>query len=303
MGRLAIDLACAFKVGTARGETSQLSAHGISRGEFFRSFGDSFDSLVLRKIADFKKSAAEFEAMDLRRLRTSDEPKMRWVDGTPENSFHVFGLRQLFPEARFIHIVRDVDSVVTSLLHFKSVAGFDLIQDELHAYDYWLRAIDFCVRSERTFGTKIVLRLRFRDLIGEPDKTLRTCLEFLDEPYSAACLDPLQKKINSSKVPVDLPPQPNPDNVALIAKARRVSADLLAGLPASNSDEQATGQSLDTDFAERVEFYAQLEAERDGVIEKLLRIRGEKEDLAAALRAADEELTRLRALFERSFPP
>ena len=302
MGKLAIDLACGFNVGSARGETSQLSAHGISRDEFFRSFGDSFDSLVRRKIEEFKKSAAEFEAIDLRRLRTSDEPKMRWVDGTPENSFHVFGLRQLFPEARFIHIVRDVNSVVTSLLHFKSVAGFDLVKDERDAYDYWLRAIDYCVRAEQTFGTEIVMRLRFSDLIGEPDKTLRTCLEFLNESYSAACLDPLKKKINSSNVPVDLHPQPNPDNVELIARARRVSVELLAGLPASNFD-QLTGQSLDADFAERVEFYAQLEAERDGVIEKLVRIRGEKEQMAAALLAADEELARLRADFQESSPP
>jgi hypothetical protein len=39
------------------------------------------------------------------------EPKSRWMGRTPEYSFYIFGLRKLFPQALFVHLVRDVTDV------------------------------------------------------------------------------------------------------------------------------------------------------------------------------------------------
>jgi len=55
--------------------------------------------------------------------RMACDPKTRWVDGTPEYSFYVNPLRKLFPGARFIHVVRDVRSVVRSMINFQRTGG------------------------------------------------------------------------------------------------------------------------------------------------------------------------------------
>lgn len=308
MGKFAIDIGCAFRVGTLRGETSQLSALGITSSEFFSSVGDAFDSLVQRKIRELHESVSEFHAADFRRWRTSDEPKARWVDGTPEYSFHVFGLRQLFPQARFIHILRAVDSVARSLLSFRSVAGFDIVEGERDAYDYWLRTVTAAVQAERALGAENVMRIRYDDLVAAPERTLRNCFKFLGEPFCPACLEPMSRIINSSKVASSTLPEENPGNSELIDRARRLSAELLKSEGARECADESAWKVLNAEFTEQVAFYAGLEAERDSAVEylagmeaerdsamlHLTAIREEKEKIVVALRSADDELARFR---------
>ena len=66
---------------------------------------------------------------------------------------HIHGLRKLFPAALFIHIVRDVDSVVRSMLNFHRVAGTQLVPNEEEAYKYWLRMVNACLKAERAYGS------------------------------------------------------------------------------------------------------------------------------------------------------
>jgi len=73
--------------------------------------------------------------------QSTSVPKARWVDGTPLYSFHICGLRKLFPGAQFIHIVRDVTSVVRSMLNFHPLAGVNLVANEQEAYDCWFRTV------------------------------------------------------------------------------------------------------------------------------------------------------------------
>jgi hypothetical protein len=56
-----------------------------------------------------------------------------------------------FPEL-FIHLVRDVDSVVRSLLNFRRVSGTRLVASEEEAYKYWLRTVKACLKAEQAYG-------------------------------------------------------------------------------------------------------------------------------------------------------
>src|SRR6266705_3375833 len=122
LGPFAIDAAVGYQRGSARGERGQLSANFVQREELLSLLGDSINKLIL-------SHRKQFEDGDLRRRagwfslpfpisRSQDEPKSRWVDGTPEYSFYICGLCKLFPQARFVHLVRDVIDVVRSLLNF-----------------------------------------------------------------------------------------------------------------------------------------------------------------------------------------
>ena len=159
-------------------------------------------------------------------ITKQSDSKSRWVDGTPEYSFYICGLRKLFPGALFIHIVRDVDAVVRSLLNFDHLAGNNLIANEQQAYEKWLRTVECCTQAERAYGSQVVYRLQYSDLINNPESALRSVLTFLGERYAPVCLEPLRLRINSSNVPASFDASDPKTDPAVVEKARRLSAEL-----------------------------------------------------------------------------
>jgi hypothetical protein len=192
------------------------------------------------------------ELIDSLRTAGSDsESKTRWVDQTPQYSLHVCGLRKLFPDALFIHIVRDVDSVVRSMLNFHRLAGTHLVANEQEAYKYWLRMVSACLKAEEAYGPRVVHRLRYTALVENPESALRSLLGFVGEPYSAKCLEPLSKRINSSNVPPDFETDHAATDPALIEHARRLSAEIeQTSQPSQHSP--AAAEELDAEFGTRV---------------------------------------------------
>jgi hypothetical protein len=224
MGDFAVSLAISYEIGAARDNRSILSAMDISPAEFFASFGQRINDLILshRKALQRKR---ELEGIRNTTYSTSGS-KTRWVDGTPEYSLHICGLRKLFPEALFIHLVRDVDSVVRSLLNFHRVAGTRLVANEEEAYKYWLRRVNACLKAEQAYGQNVIYRLRYRALVENPELAMRSLLDFVGEPYSAKCLEPLAERINSSNVPPDFKSDDPATDPAIVEEARRLSAEV-----------------------------------------------------------------------------
>lgn len=220
-GRFHRGLEGAFELGSSRGDRSHLSAEGVSRETFFRAFGRTVHRLVM----DHRSWPEHPVASDARftRARTPDDPKARWVDGTPENSFFVDRLVELFPAARFLHLLREPDAVARSLMGFDRIGGRRHDVDE--AYERWLRNVGACVEAERRWGPERVLRVLHRDLKDDPEGLLRRCLAFAEEPWSADCLTPLGQRINSSGTsgPVEVP---RPDDATLLARVRRLEGEL-----------------------------------------------------------------------------
>jgi hypothetical protein len=101
--------------------------------------------------------------------RSPQEPKARWVDGTPEYSFYICGLRKLFPRALFVHLVRDVTDVVRSLLNFLPDGRNRLVANEQAAYQYWLRRATCCFEAEQAYGPDAVYRMRYSNIVKQPE--------------------------------------------------------------------------------------------------------------------------------------
>ena len=55
--------------------------------------------------------------------RSADEPKCRWIDGTPLNTNYAWELAQVFPKAKFIHNLRKPDDVALSLENFDAAGA------------------------------------------------------------------------------------------------------------------------------------------------------------------------------------
>jgi len=250
MGDFAVSIAIGHQIGAARGDRSILSAMDIREDELFAMFGQGINDLILRHRKDLERK---------RQVTSKEsEPKGRWVDGTPEYSLHICGLRRLFPDALFVHISRDVRAVVRSMLNFHRVAGIQLVPNEEEAYKYWLRTVRACIKAEEAYGPEVVYRLRYADLISNPEPEMRSLLDFLHEPYTAKCLEPLGRRINSSNVPDDFVADDPATDPALVEQATRLSAEMETS-PQSSEPSPAAADALETEFQQRTQYVAALD--------------------------------------------
>lgn len=282
---LALDLQACYELGTARKERSQLSAMGIGRDQLFKAVGSSISRLLLDERSSYEAKSAEVAlsaptknpaASTFLLSRKASDPKGRWVDGTPEYSLSVFGLHKLFPNCKFIHLLRDVSSVVKSLMLFSRVAGFSLVKTEQEAFEYWLRTVRACVTAEKAFGSNTIQRVQYRDLLEAPEATIRRSLEFVGESFNPDCVLPLQTKINSSNVPPNYDPTDSRTDMAVREQALSLSRVLSSEAQGTYPGSPELVAELETAFLNQSRFRSwagkelvrRIEAERKQAIEK-----------------------------------
>ena len=234
IGELALALAVCYQTKMGLGPDSLWSAMNLQRGEFIATFGQTINELIQRHKVDLERKWWEQTfgpngpPHDFVAEKATNFTKTRWVDGTPAYSFHICGLRKLFPNALFIHIIRDVTPVVQSMLNFHRLAGVSLVANEQEGYNLWFHSVSACLLAERAYGPDVVFRLRYNDLVGQPEASLKALFSFLGEPYAPQCLTPLEKRINSSNVPADFKlGEPDTDPL-VVERATRLYAEIEA---------------------------------------------------------------------------
>jgi len=261
LGPFAIDAAIGYERGTARGERGQLSASFVQRAELLALFGQTINDLIVNHRSQFEgtnlRQQAGWHPPPFKISRYSNEPKSRWADGTPENCFYICGLRKLFPQALFVHLVRDVTDVVRSLLNFFPDGRNRLVANEQAAYEYWLRKVNCCVEAEKAYGPEVVYRIHYSDMIERPDSAFHTLLDFLGEPYSTQKLKPLVQRINSANVPPDFNPSDPTTDPAIVERARQLS-DELQSYSQQREASSEIAEKLEAEFNQRVEYFGSL---------------------------------------------
>jgi hypothetical protein len=267
MAPFALDIAVAFRRGSARGERSQIYSMGMERNRFMQEIGDRVNKSVLahretfenRRLRTARENVAGAAHPAFTIARDNSDPKRRWVNGTPEYSFGICGLRKLFPDARFIHIVRDCDLVAASMLHFDRVGTCKLVETKEEGYETWLRYVRACVLAEIAFGPDVVKRVFLQDIIDRPENAIRSILKFLGEPFNPVCLEPLAKRINSSRAAPGSTGGNPVSTEAVICEARQYWQELQTSTVAGAKCEAAT--LMEEQFEKRVDFIFRLEAE------------------------------------------
>ena len=261
LGSFAIHAASGYQRGSARGAHGQLSAIGVGREEFLALFGQTINELILSHRKQFQMQRAQLglDVPPFTISRSPNEPKSRWVDGTPEYSFYICGLRKLFPEALFVHLVRDVTAVVRSLLNFFPNGRNRLVANEQAAYEYWLRRVTACVEAEQAYGPDVVYRMRYSDIVEQPESAVTSLLGFLGEPYAPECLEPLAERINSANVPADFNARDLATDPAVVAQARELS-DHLQSSPQPREASVTVAEKLEAEFSQRVQYFHDLES-------------------------------------------
>ncbi len=113
--------------------------------------------------------------------------KSRIAEKTPANILHFDELDRLFPDADFIHIIRDGRDVVASLLTMdwkdaRTGAPMAMTQDPATAAATWTHHVTAGLEA-KTAGIR-VFELHYEELIADPRAILEALFAFLDEPWS-----------------------------------------------------------------------------------------------------------------------
>lgn len=126
--------------------------------------------------------------------------KYRWGDKTPSNIVQIEQIFRYFPNARFIHAIRDGRDVVCSMHTYQPTflhrrpAHLTLNPWEW-CIDEWANWVDkgLSFRDDPRY-----YELHYEHLVVAPEETLRRLYEWLGEPWEPAILNDARKtKINS----------------------------------------------------------------------------------------------------------
>jgi Sulfotransferase family len=110
--------------------------------------------------------------------------KPRWGEKTPQNGPFWPALNEGFPQAQFVHLVRDGRDCALSWV--KARFGPKLIYP---AAVRWASYIDDMDELRKTLGPERVHEIKYADLIGDTEATLRSLCGFLGEDFDPAMLE------------------------------------------------------------------------------------------------------------------
>lgn len=112
---------------------------------------------------------------------------VRWGDKTPTYTSHIQLLHHMFPEAQFVHLVRDGRDVALSVL---DTWGHRLHVDLIFAAHTWVRRLNDAERARQSLPEGLFLELRYEDLVADPEGQLRRVCGFLGESFHRDMLEP-----------------------------------------------------------------------------------------------------------------
>ena len=105
-----------------------------------------------------------------------------WGDKTPMNTLYLDWIGSVFPNSKFIHIIRDGRDVASSYL---KMGRYDTILD---AANRWIKSVELA----KSFGSKIgekYMEIRYEDLVTKPEDIIKKTCGFLDIVYDYEMLD------------------------------------------------------------------------------------------------------------------
>ena len=170
-------------------EANVFRTRKLAPGALAHRFGFGRDEV--RAIYDAVRSRPEFiEAFA--GLCMQKAGKSRWAEKTPRNIRHIGEIFRCFPEARFVHVLRDGRDVACSL---RSHPRHKVVDGKLVPLDTWRpiddgarRWRDDIERSRRWWSDPRFHTVRYEELVLKPRPVLECLMAFLGEDWDEAML-------------------------------------------------------------------------------------------------------------------
>ncbi len=113
------------------------------------------------------------------------EGKRRWGEKTPYYVLHMPLLLEMFPGARFIHVIRDGRDVLLSLFGRQDDFG---VYNSYVGAKYWEKYVATGQHLGRRLDPRQYLEVRYEDLVRDPEPVVHRILDFLGEPFDLSVI-------------------------------------------------------------------------------------------------------------------
>jgi hypothetical protein len=113
-------------------------------------------------------------------------------DKTPGYVRRIEQIHELWPRARFVHIIRDPRDVCLSMLEWRSGErtagqfGTWEMDPVISTALYWRYSVAVGREAGESLGPTLYHEVRYEDLLSSPERALEQICEFLDLPYADA---------------------------------------------------------------------------------------------------------------------
>lgn len=167
------------------GDLSVLRNRRAALEEWLRSKAGRISGLqrseIERPILDDCHGAGDFLRIVMDAI-ASKQGANRWIDSTPTNIPHMLRIHRDFPDALFVHIIRDPRDVALSLdkQGWSRPLPWDKDKGLLAAGLYW----EWIVREARHLGSTIpnqYIEVKYENLVANPAETLGAIGKFVGE--------------------------------------------------------------------------------------------------------------------------
>ncbi|MEM9904050.1 MAG: sulfotransferase [Cyanobacteria bacterium P01_D01_bin.44] len=138
---------------------------------------------------------------------SNPENKPRWGDKSIACTQKVHLLHQVFPHAKFIHLIRDARDVCMSWQNAylrSNSSAFKHGQSISDAAKHWSHMVNAAVESGQHLGSEFYLEIRYEDLVLKTEETLKNICTFIGEEYDSRMLD-FYKNSAVKEIAIDKP--------------------------------------------------------------------------------------------------
>lgn len=130
------------------------------------------------------------------------EGRARWGDKTPYYVLHMVKLKKWFPDAQFIHLIRDGRDVALSL--FGRRHDFR-VYNTYFAAKYWQIYIELGRAQGLQLSADSYMEIHYEDILADQEAAMRRICAFLKEDFSPALLN-YEKSSETGKTPLLMQP-------------------------------------------------------------------------------------------------
>ena len=162
--------------------------------------GIKFNTTVLAK--EFETQGADTIVKIIATLLMKNaigENKTRWLEKTPYYILHIKTILKMFPNAQFIHIIRDGRDCALSMLERK----YDLkIFNTYHAAKTWEQYVDAGQQAKDYLVNDAYFEVKYEDLIADPEKKIKEICHFLGESFEPGMVNFKKSQDPKTKTPM-----------------------------------------------------------------------------------------------------
>ena len=131
-------------------------------------------ALKWHQACDSYDTAGVFEGLIRSQNGIDKDSDVIWGDKTPSYLVHIPFIKELYPEAKIIHIIRDVRDCCLSINHAWN-------KNMLRAAQRWVDYVSKARIDGKAFQT--YLEIKYEDLLENPKREMKTICGFLDVDF------------------------------------------------------------------------------------------------------------------------